>query len=293
MTYIAVPKQRKPIDPEPVESLGGFRDEKQKKRHPRHSSARSVVSLPPKRSNGNAHHRRMSQNICSSRSVGPQSIVSEQWMLTKQCCPRCNMNMMRNGYNDSYHCHSCGTIVCASAQNPSIYVDELISIHKLPESNGEKDSNIVEKNPFVLAHQQMIASPRAMAMPHQLDSQVHPPFGFDESIYSFAQNHHNPTLHQGGLYQSLSLNACELPTPNHSRHELFNQPTPNKNRKQIKNHQYFYHPIDFKENSYGDSNLSKNEEMSAVDEAKLRMENAQNVMKKKILYYNSSSDYMF
>jgi uncharacterized Zn finger protein (UPF0148 family) len=317
--HIAAPRQRAPIDPEPANDAVSLppinRSKKKEKKRSKHSSARSCVSVveppsyikapttqsnqpfhhssarscvsvveppsyikaPTTQSNQPFNHRRMSANDSDcSRSVGHQSVVSHQWKMTKESCPRCSTHMMKNAYENTHHCHSCGTVVANSFNTASLV---------------DYDNEGGQKNPFVLAHQEMISSPRAMT---QSQKQQHPTF-YDyqpstnplrpvgQGLYSFHRDEQINPLQRRGHTQTLSLHFMNLPTPNPMRNHHFNDPTPNHNRMRQNNPQQQHHYY-VKENSYGEANMSH--QMTAADKAKQQMEDGLSAMRRKMLNYN-------
>lgn len=296
MTNVAVPKpntpkQRTPIDPEPEDAASVHTSRStQKKTQRNHSPARSRVSViePPTYVVNAAHtqpnQRRISTSSTCSRSIGNHSIVSHQWKMTRHGCPRCNTHMMMNAYDNSHHCHSCGTVVSGPAQ--STFYSSDASVTSLLDFDNNTGDNGGNKNPFVIAHQQMISSPRSMTIPSQQQTFYQPSAQQSngaQRIYSFSHNQQaNMPLQQRGHHQALSLNTVDPPTPNRMRNNYFNDPTPNHNRiRRSQPKQYYSVGI---ENSFGDANMS-HQQMTTVDEAKQRTANVQNVMRRDV-YYN-------
>jgi hypothetical protein len=284
MTNVAIPRQRAPIDPEPANdtiSLPPINRKKNGRKKPNHSSARSCVSVmeppsyinaPSMQSSQRLQHRRLSvDDSDSSRSVGHHSVVSHQWKMTTESCPRCSTPMLKNAYDNTHHCHSCGAVVTNSFNTSLVDYD-----------------NEGGKNPFVLAHQEMISSPRSMTQqppqPAFYDYQpsANPPRPIGQGVYSFHRNDQmNQPLQQLGQTQTLSLHSMNLPTPNHMRNHRFNDPTPNHNRMRQNDHHRHY----VKENSYGDANMS-HRQITAADKAKQQMEEGLSAMRRKMLNYN-------
>lgn len=309
MTNVDVPKQRAPIDPEPEDAASAHTNRSKKKVQPKHSTlspAKGRVTMEPppyvnalpQQPNDHAHQRQMSTSSNYSRSAGTYSFVSHQWKITKQSCPRCSTHMMMNAYDNSNHCHSCGTVLSGPAPSKARHSTSDETAASFLDSIHIVDDNAGKENPFVLAHRQMITSPRSMPVPiqgarpmprqqpiYQMPQvqQSHAP----QRIYSFSHVHDSAKpLQQRAQNQTLRIHTVDHPTPNTMTIHHFNDPTPNHNRMTRSQPQHYHSHVGVKENSYGDANMRK-QHMSSVDETKLQiLENAQNAMRRNVLYHN-------
>ena len=212
--------------------------------------------------------------------------------------------MILNLYDTKHHCSTCGVTFSLPAQTvhrheaPSY--KPIVSTSLFGHNNHNDSDSTNTKNLFIISHEQMISLNHGVKtfsnQQHIFNGYPTIPqqkFHMSPSVVgngsSFANNEY-AALQQRGHQQSLSLQTIQPPTPNYSRHltNYFNDPTPNYNRLRSRmNKKQFYSDVggavSVKENSFGDANMHQQKPLSSVDEAKLRMENAQNAMRRNVL----------
>jgi hypothetical protein len=224
----------------------------------------------------------------------------QQWMLTDLNCPRCGMQMSKNVLN--HCCRSCGMTVYPAPPNfgagpvPMHNTSPIISLLDADINAG----STCEVNSFSQAHRMMILSSRSMdnhaqqimiLSPRSMDSSHHGMIAIPSQHQSYTRPNCAPQVaapHGFGQHVPPFLHYHLLrPMQRAPNHWLTNAPTPNVHRmKRSDDPQHINDDLEVKENSYGQANLSHEEvRLTAVEEAKLRMQNAQNALKRTHLHY--------
>lgn len=300
----------KPIDPEPLDTLENCSMINHRSTKSNHVFASDSISLGPTVSvagmppihTHNEVNRRWGTSNGEIRPALPPTNAHQQWLIGNQVCPRCHLPMTRSAYENKEHCRSCGMIFYDPARTDFFAGPKAISNNHIQEvSLLDNDSNAGmnsgDVNPFSLAHQMMISSQplkhhEITANPKQQQSfgrlafdtqnNVAPSKLTHAGLSSFSQN---PLTHSLKPAHQQSYRSVEPPTPNRMRAQ-FNAPTPNANRMKRNEPQHIYRNLEVKENSYGEANMGyQKKPLTAVEEAMIRMEKAQNATRTKHLHY--------
>ncbi|KAL3796666.1 hypothetical protein HJC23_009966 [Cyclotella cryptica] len=308
---VASANKAKPIDPEPLDALEPSSKPMPRRAKSKHALASdsislepsSLANLPPMHMHNEMHQRWGASNVDMRPALPP----NQQWLMANQGCPRCNLPMTGNAFDNKQHCPSCGMIVYNPAQTSFFAPKATTYTHVQRVSLLDDDShagiNSGDVNPFSLAHQRMISNQHTITLKHhgttgnpKLQQSFGRAFDPQNSVAiskfshvaqsSFSQNLRTTHSLNRGHPQSFGLHSVEHPTPNRMIAQ-FNAPTPNANRMKKNEPQHnIYNNIEHKENSYGDANMGYHKKpLTAVEEAKIRMENAQNAVRTKNLHY--------
>jgi len=313
-TNVVIPANKsKPIDPEPLDTLEHCSMIKQRRTKSNHVFAGDSISLeppasvadPPLMHTHNEVHRMWGTTNSEIRPALPPTNAHQQWLMASQGCPRCNLPMTRNAYDNEEHCRSCGMIFYDPARTNFVAGPKATSYNhmhdvSLLDNDSNAGINSGDVNPFSLAHQMMISSQPLKhhgitANPQQQQSFGRLAFDPQNNVAPSKLMHAGPsslsqnprTTHRlnPGHQQSFRHHSVEPPTPNRMRSQ-FNAPTPNANRMKRNEPQHIYSNLEVKENSYGEANMGyQKKPLTAVEEAMIRIEKAQNAIRTKNLHY--------